>query len=200
MKKNIYVATKVRGIFKTLFSEEFEDFKFSFRETQIYDKKNRNWKKKIISDLGYSKLADLLGLIQRIDVKNITDCDYCWSYNRILKSKKPYIVYLEHPLALFHYRTLRQQFFVGKSKMKKYLSDPNLKAIVFQAKFTEETFDSICEGYKGKKYQIYPLIKDNPYVTETIISERCQKVKLKVLFLAQGSRFFSLLQLIQVHI
>lgn len=98
-----------------LFNSDIDNIKFYYDNDKIYEV---NTKLKIIlSNLVKSRMADHLGIIQRINVKE-NSYDYIFSYNRFLKTKSNYVIYLENPLALVHYSTERNKTFVGKLKLK----------------------------------------------------------------------------------
>lgn len=189
-KNMIFVATKARGIFRCLFSSPVINAEFIYNSRSIYDSRNNSKIYKMLLKIFYSHIFDVFGVIQRIRVKNKV-ADLYWSYNRFLQTDKSYILYVEHPVALYHYRLLRGKSRIGKYKLQKYLNDSNLKAIVFQAKFSAETFEKLCGEYKGIKKQIYPMICKNNYVDKKLIVVRCHAKVMKLLFVAQGSRFVS---------
>lgn len=188
--RKIYVATKVRGIFKMLFSSEDVEAEFCFDNSSLYNTSKHSKFVKILYKIFNSNIADKLGLIQRIRIYG-KNTDYYWSYNRFLKSDKPYILYVEHPIAVYHYRIARGKSLIGSRVVSKALNDKNLKAIVCQAKFTEDTFRKLVGNYDGIITQIYPMLPENLNVNKTIIEKRAFDKKIHILFVAQGSRFIS---------
>ena len=187
---NIVVATKVRGAFKTIFSNEDIKANFICDDDRFYNTKSNSFRSKIISKIGYSFLADLLGIIQRVKISDLK-ADLYFSYNRFLKADKPYILYVEHPVALYHYRLKRGQYLIGRCKIEHYMKDDNLKAIVFQAKFSERTFEKLVGSFEGEKRQIYLIQSSNEYVSLESIEKKCKSDVINLLFVAQGSRFVS---------
>lgn len=187
---NIVVATKVRGAFKAIFNSEDINANFICDEKKFYNTKSNSLRSKITSKLGYSFLADVLGVIQRVKISD-PKADLYFSYNRFLDADKPYILYVEHPVALYHYRLKRGQLFIGRNKISKFLKDENLKAIVFQAKFSERTFEKLVGKFEGNKKQIYLIQLINEYVNIDSIEKKCKDEVLNLLFVAQGSRFVS---------
>ena len=189
-KVKICVATKARGIFKETFSDDKIKADFNL-ESPLYNVNgSNNFIKNIARGVFLSNIGDVLGLFQRISIKN-KECDYYWSYNRFLNCDKPYILYVEHPIALQHYRISRNKYIIGRSRINKCLNDDNLKAIVFQAKFSEKTFEQLIGKYNGIIKQIYPIVPSNKYITGDKIIERCHRKEFRVLFSAQASRFVS---------
>ncbi|EGP4703715.1 glycosyltransferase family 1 protein, partial [Enterococcus faecium] len=83
-------------------------------------------KKIVISKVGRSKLLDWFGYIQVLKNKDNIEADILGSYNRFIETEKPYVIYLENPTALFHYKLERENSYLGKKKIEKYINDPNL--------------------------------------------------------------------------
>lgn len=180
--KRIYVATKVRGFLVNLFESSFEGIEFVWKTSKVYEVNSRLklWIAKIIK----SNMGNHLGIIQRINVKDI-NFSIAFSYNRFLKVKKNYILYLENPTAPFHYCLGRNETLLGKRKIKKYLSDSHLKAIVSISKACHNTnlnFYQIPETVIRK--QIYPLVPSNPYTTTDTIKIKSYRSELKCLYIS----------------
>ena len=190
-KLEICVATKARGIFKETFEDENIDANFNLEAPLFNISKNNDSKiLNLVRKIYLSKVGDIFGLVQIIKI-NGKKCDYYWSYNRFLNCDRPYILYIEHPIAVQHYRIDRNRYFLGKRKIQKCLSNERLKAIVFQAKFSERTFKDLVGNYTGIVKQIYPIVKNNKFVNEQQIIRRCKSEKFVILFSAQASRFVS---------
>lgn len=154
--KTIYVATKARGFLLTLFNYNNSMFKFIYEKENVYETNSR--KKKFISKLVKLPVADHLGVIQRIKLKE-EKAEKVFSYNRFLKLKTEYLIYLENPLALVHYSTNRHKTFLGNLKLKKYFNDPNLKGIVCLSKACYETISKFYDIPSNVIVeQIYPLV------------------------------------------
>lgn len=180
--KKIYVATKARGFLINLFAIDNKEFKFIYDKKKVYETNSKL--KSLISVLAKSTLANYLGLIQRIKI-NEQDADIYFSYNRFLNVRKDYVIYLENPLALVHYSIGRNKTLISKLKLKKYLNDKNIKAIVCLSKACYETvnnFYDIPETIKLK--QIYPLVTKNTMVTKDVIGERCRKKEIQCLYIS----------------
>ena len=188
MRKKIKIATKTRGFWQHLSNYEQKQFELSLEKN--YEIANNN---SFINSIAKSKLFDYLGIIQVISSDNV-DCDFFGSFNRFLDVNKNYFIYVENPTALYHYRTKRGTTFLGRRKIEKCAKNKQLKAIVCMSKACETTFDSLCFNTKNKemlKTTIYPLVPKNKYVTNQIIKERCFQDELKLLYIAQGTRFIS---------
>lgn len=164
-KIKIEVATKSRGFLDVLYNYKFDNFEFINNE-EIFEVPQK--RKKLLYKIFMSKLFDKLGIIQIVNKK--TDYDGLISYNRFLSTNKPYIIILENPTALFHYRLGRNKGIYAKRKIIECINDKNLKAIVCISKACYETFNQIYSiDHSEKLYQIYPLILDttNKNVSKT---------------------------------
>ncbi|QWC22568.1 glycosyltransferase family 4 protein [Bacillus haikouensis] len=180
--KKVYVATKARGFLLNLFNSNHENFKFTYEPNKIYE---TNTKRKILlSKLVKSRIADYCGIIQRINVKNKA-CDVVFSYNRFLKTKSDYIIYLENPLALVHYSTSRGKTLLSKRKLKKYFNDPKLKSIICLSKACYDTLnDFYVIPNSIKVEQIYPLVKPNYLTNRNNIKAKCNQEEIKCLYIS----------------
>ncbi|QSS99782.1 glycosyltransferase family 4 protein [Pontibacillus sp. ALD_SL1] len=180
--KKIYVATKGRGFLKNLFKSELKHHKFIYEENKFHEVNST--KKKMMAKIAKSRIADYLGLIQRIKV-NDESCDIVFSYNRFLKSNKNYVIYLENPLALVHYSTKRNKALISKIKLNKYLNDTKLKAIICMSKACQETirdFYEIPDNVEIK--QIYPLAKANVLTSEESVKLSCREPVIQCLYIS----------------
>lgn len=182
--KKVYVATKSRGFLLNLFSYKNGDFEFIYKENNMYEINSK--KKLLISAIAKSKLADHLGLIQRISVKeNVSDIVF--SYNRFLDSKVDYVIYLENPLALVHYSTKRPKSYISKLKLKKYLEDPHLKSIVCLSKACYETLRSFYDIPQSVAVdQIYPFIPNRDSIKKENIISKCKNTNLNCLYISSN--------------
>lgn len=169
--KTVLVATKGRGFLETFFNNKFDSMKFIYEKNKIYETNSKL--KKRITKIVRSRFADYVGLIQVIDVKNEdSKYNYVFSYNRFLKTNKPYILYVENPLALVHYSTGRPDTVLSKRKLKKFLNDDKLKAIVCMSKACYETFPQIYDLPDKKKLkQIYPFITNENKIKKDFSKE-----------------------------
>ncbi|MEK5026363.1 glycosyltransferase family 4 protein [Paenibacillus sp. FSL M7-1046] len=180
--KRIYVATKARGFLLTLFKTEHENLVFQYKENQLYETNSKA--KHIIAKLVKSKLADHLGLIQRLKVSD-TDSTNVFSYNRFLKSDKDYVVCLENPFALVHYSINRNSTLLSKMKLKKYFQDKHLKAVVCLSKACLNTLDNVYEIPSSvKTTQIYPLIEKNPLTSLENIQSKSHSRDIQCLYIS----------------
>lgn len=188
--KKIYFATRVRGFFVHLFAEPSINAEISYSKNSIYELNNK--KEKIIRILAKLSIFDMLGVIKTVKVKNM-DCDIYGSFNRFLNVDKPYFVYVENPTALYHYRLNRVKSFLGFKKVCKKVNDYNLKYIICMSQACKKTFEKLCCKVENplKLIQIYPLVPENIYINENIIRNRSYDDKIKLLYIAQGIRFFS---------
>lgn len=182
--KKIYVATKIRGFLLELFNDSGVDAKFIWRQGNVYET-NSNLKL-LLGNLVKSGLGDHLGLIQRIKVKNNT-YDIAFSYNRFLNTKKKYIIYLENPTALFHYCLKRNNTYLGRIKIQKYLSDPALHSIICMSNACYKTlshFYAIPNNVNVKR--IYPLVSINPHSSIEVIKLKSARDIIKCLYISSN--------------
>ncbi|MDM5209489.1 glycosyltransferase [Cytobacillus kochii] len=182
--KKVYVATKARGFLEELFNNSNTDVQFVYKQKKIYEINSK--RKLFLSKIVKSKIADYLGIIQRIKV-NKNSSDNIFSYNRFLKSTEDYIIYLENPLALVHYSTNRNKKLMGKIRLKRYFNDPKLKSIVCLSKACYETlhnFYKIPNNIEIK--QIYPYVRQNNLTNKVNIKEKCEKEQINCLYISSN--------------
>ena len=84
--KSIFFATRLRGFFRQLINSNI-NASFHYEESKIYE--TNSLKAKLINAIGRSKIMDYLGIIHII-VCNKTNYDIIGSFNRFIKTKKPY--------------------------------------------------------------------------------------------------------------
>ncbi|USD17466.1 glycosyltransferase family 4 protein [Priestia megaterium] len=181
--KTVYVATKARGFLLELFNSDLEGINFIYDNKQIYETNSK--KKLILSKLARSRIADHLGIIQRIKPNN--EGNIIFSYNKFLNVQKDYVIYLENPLALLNYSTTKGKTLISKVKLKKYLNDPHLKAIVCLSKACYETihnFYSIPQSLKVE--QIYPIVQSNPLTNRGEIKAKCSDDVINCLYISSN--------------
>lgn len=180
--KNIYVATKARGFLLDLFKINNDNITFRYTESKIYETNSK--KKQILSKIVKSRLADHLGIIQRVRFKE-ESCNMAFSYNRFLSSDKDYVIYLENPLALVHYSLNRNKTIISKLKLKKYLNDPYLKGIICLSKACYDTvhrFYDIPDSVRVS--QVYPLVRLNPLTSQESIKGKAHEEEIKCLYIS----------------
>lgn len=182
--KKIYVATNTRGFLLNLFNSSLKNIQFIWDENKVYE---MNTKLKLfLSSIVRSPIGNYLGLIQRVKV-SIDDFDIAFSFNRFLDTKKKYVIYLENPTALFHYCLGRNETFLGKRKIEKYLKDKNLKAIICMSK---ACYDTIKYFYRipneVRIEQIYPFIPKNPFISLDRIREKSYRPNIICLYISSN--------------
>lgn len=179
-------ATKLRGFLRHL-SEHTVDVRFE-NCTDYFEVSD--WKSKVKSKLIRSKIFDYIGLFQVIEICG-EQCDCYGSFNRFLKTDKPYFIYLENPTALYHYCLDRIKYPMGKSRFKKCLHDKKLKYIVCMSDACRDTFVNINMNLPSnvKIKTAYPYIPTNKHISEALIYEKSKRPTLKCLYCVQGKRF-----------
>lgn len=189
-KKLVLFVTQTRGFFNNLFATKFDSIEIRGKRKSY---EVSSIKHKLLSKLVRSKLADWLGVIQRLKVNNIEDVDVIGSFNRFILTEHPYFIYLENQTAFYHYAINRNKTYLGNKKYVSFLKDENLKYIICMSKVCEDKVkENLVKNNVNKKtVNIYPLVPSNPYVTELKIRDRKKNKKLKLLFVVQGSRFIS---------
>lgn len=181
--KRIGVPTSSRGFLKNLFEYPSDDLQFIYSNEQMYEVNKKA--KKILSKIVRSKIGDFIGLIQRIETKQSLDIDCYFSFNRFLKTDKPYVIYVENPLALVHYSTERVETYMGKKRIKELLNDENLKEIICMSKACKETFIRIYDvPERIKLSQIYPLIPDESEIDTNYLSTKSNYERLSCLYVS----------------
>ena len=184
----VYWATKLRGFLKHV-SEYTPDVRFVSKD-QYYEVSSR-WRT-LKSRLVRLKIFNPTGLFQVIKISG-KECDFYGSFNRFLKSDKPYFIYLENPTALYHYALGRIQRGIGKRRFAQCLNDPNLKYIVCMSEACRTTFEQINMPLPEKLpiKTIYPLVPKNANVDEHIIRTKCYQPVLECLYCVQGKSFYT---------
>ena len=190
MLKRIHFATALRGFFKTLLEAKNINASMTSENTGFYEVNSPL--SAFVKSIGRLKIFDYLGFIKIIKAEQ-KDCDVYGSFNRFLSADKPYFIYVENPTALFHYRLNRSKTLLGRRCVRKSLNNDKLKALVCMSKACFDTFDTVCGNVAPhcKKVQIYPLVKDNQIANVDFIKDRSQKHEIKLLYIAQGTRFVS---------
>ncbi|WP_409252138.1 glycosyltransferase family 4 protein [Bacillus sp. SCS-153A] len=182
--KKVYVANKSRGFLTRLFNTKFDNIHFINENRKVYDTKSNL--RIILFEIVKSRLADHLGVIQRIKANN-ENANFAFSYNRFLESDNKYVIYLENPLALVHYSTGRNKTLLGRAKLKKYLNDPNLMSIVCLSKACYETLHSFYEiPSQVNIEQIYPLIESNELVSTEKIHLKSHNSDIQCLYISSN--------------
>lgn len=190
-KLTIQFATRIRGFFKQLIKSKYLDFKIDCAEKKVYETNSKFYKLKV--NLIRSRLADSLGIIQRIKYRNKSGVDIIGSYNRFLETDLPYFIYVENPTALYHYTLNRVKTTLGRKRISKYINDPNLKALIFMSKACKNTFEELVGIIPPKVItrQIYPLAPANNYYRDNSFGEPKSDCSTRFLYISQGVRFFS---------
>lgn len=184
----VYWATKLRGFLRHI-SESVDNIEF-VQGDRFYEISGKfsTLKSKLIR----SRLLDYLGIFQVITVRN-KECDCYGSFNRFLDSDKPYFIYLENPIALYHYSLGRLKYPRGKNRFVECLENPNLKYIVCMSEACRSTFEKINMPLPDSVHMktIYPLVPKNPYVNDELIKQKCYADTLELLYCVQGKRFYT---------
>ena len=182
----VYFATRLRSFFKHLLSSS--DFRHDFIGNETYDLQSKS--RRLLASLAKTYLFDELGYIQRINVRD-KDCDLYGSFNRFLKSDKPYFIYTENPTALYHYRLRRGVSFLGRRRIVSLLNDEQLRAIVFMSRACADSFDNVCAPLRKScmTQVIYPYVPINKSVSCDFIKKRSLNPTFKLLFISQGVSF-----------
>ena len=181
-------ATKLRGFLKHL-SEGLNDVEF-IESSQYYETNKSGYK--ILSNMARLKIFDLFGVSKVVKVSE-TDCDMYGSFNRFLKTDKPYFIYLENPLALYHYSIKRISYSRGKERFENCLNDKNLKGIFCMSNACKNSFEQI-NGKLPKHIifdTIYPFVPNNKNVSPAVIKHKSSQKTIELLYCVQGIRFVS---------
>lgn len=185
--KKIRVIRANRGFWKDLFNANFSDYKFFLNHIQSTEDIKKN-SKKILWKISQLKVLDILGVFQKVKVDSKEEIDMYFSYNRFINTKVPYVVALENPIALVHYRPQRAQSLMGKRNLKRTFGLTNVKAICCLSKACQSAMNYYYEiPNKVAITQIYPYIAD-----EISIEELNNKINSDVLHCLFVSSDFNL--------
>lgn len=174
-------VTNARGFLKDLFLTNDYGFKIVYEEKKVYDSNSRL--KRCISSLVKNPIFDYIGFFQSIHTQIDEDC--ALSYNRFIVSNKPYILLIENPLALVHYSINRPKTFLSKKRIKKYLMDTNLKAIIGVSNACTSTLREFYDiPNRIRVMTIYPYVKVRNNISMKSIEERANKKQLNLLYIS----------------
>ena len=180
----IRVIKANRGFWTDLFEEKFSRFCFVENTVKSFEDSVKN-SKSIFWWLSQRRIFDKIGYFQIIKVQN-SDADMYFSYNRFLDTDRPYILALENPLALVHYRPARARSVLGKKRLRKAFQN-NIKAIVCISEACEKTLSKYFVVPKDLRVvQIYPFIKDR--ISLEKLNKKTEQKPLECLFIS--SMFF----------
>lgn len=185
----IEVASGGRGFLEELYNTEFNNCRF-INEKQMTEKTEKNHK--ILRSIFYSKLFDMIGYIYINKIE--TSKNALITYNRFLKTNKPYYIICENPTALFHYKLNRNNGIYAKKEIKKRIDDENLKAIICISKACYNTFQEVLGIQTNKLVQIYPLIKDQ----RLTLKKSSEDKQLTCLYISSNFELKSGLELLEV--
>ncbi len=190
LRKRILFVTRLRGFFRALCGQQDLTAQFLCSPGQIYEVNSPL--RRIAYRLAHSRLFDRLGVIQVIRCRR-ADADGYASYNRFLHADKPYLLYVENPTALYHYRLQRGRSRLGRRRIERCLADPHLRAILCMSHACRDTFEALCGPIPPhcRIETVYPLVPRNPHCDEEQIAKRCRRPTLRLLYIAQGERFYS---------
>ncbi|HKJ44632.1 MAG TPA: glycosyltransferase family 4 protein [Balneolales bacterium] len=183
----LFAGKYLRGFQKYLIDNPPEGISYSFQNKsgQPFFFETKPWYVKLPLKIWHSTFGDYLGLIFRIIVKHDQNIDAIQTYNRLVRTTGiPYIIYLENPTAHYHYDLRRVKTFLGRKKIKKYIQDDNLKAVICMSDACYRTVDKLIPGFNKTKYRIYPYLPSNANVTEEKIRKRCEEPVLQALFVS----------------
>ena len=184
----IYWATELRSFLQHLDCDnDIAEFEC---EKSAYDVKTP--KQRTLSKIIRWRIWDYFGAFKVIRVYD-KDCDAYASFNRFLRCDKPYFIYLESPVALYHYSINRISHTTGKKRFKRCTADANLKYIICMSKACRDSFERIngVVNSNVKLSVIYPYVPSNVYASAEMIKAKSKNQVIELLYLAQGIRFIS---------
>lgn len=176
----VRVVTTVRGFLRDLF-DYHQNQTFVYDRKQIYESKSSYVRK--LSSLIKLPLFNGLGAFQVLTC-NVAE-NIAFSYNRFLKCNKPYVLYLENPLAPLHYSIGRNKALLSKIRLKKIMQNRNLRYIVCLSKACENTlplYYNITENVAVE--QIYPLVCRRLRIKPDDIKTKSGRKELKCLYIS----------------
>lgn len=182
----IKFVSSVRGFFSHLLEIESDNIQFDLKKNTYEVSSTLH---SLISKCIRGAIGDHLGIIQSINNDEENEGIVLGSFNRFLNTKQNYFIYVENPTAVYHYSLNRPYTYLGNKRFSYLLSDHHLKYMIFMSK------SALCSSNTvwGKevsipKEVIYPLVPKNPFANPKITDST---TKLKLLYVAQGSRFVS---------
>lgn len=183
--KKIQVLRANRGFWNDLFDSNIEGVEFireSIRQTEDISKHSRNF----MWTVSQLKLLDYLGVYQTV-IPHYDEVDAYFSYNRFVKSSKPYILAVENPTALVHYHPKRSRSYLGKYHLRKSWNDSNLKVVVCLSKACQSTMKYYYDIPENLPiHQIYPYVQDS--INEDELEQKVNNNNINCLFIS--SQFY----------
>lgn len=197
-KIEIELGTKMRGFFKHLINIKSNKIMFKVGEEQQFFEIN-NRPNSIIRKVATGKLCDYFGVIQCIK-NNQDNTDIIMSYNRFMKTKKPYFIVLENPTALYHYSLKRNKTYLGKKIISKHLSNKNLKGIVCISDACHSTINNLLGDIPNHVLikTIYPLVPTNKYINEDSLKEKSFSSEFNCLYISSNFELKSGMEILRV--
>ncbi len=186
------VTSNNRGFLTYLFDYLFKDISFSYNKSTIYERKDGKSIKMLIKKLlRYFlsfRICDYLGVFQIIHSRNkVSDVEF--SFNRFVKGKKPYVIYLENPGALLNYHWNRSRYKITKLRLRKQFENPNLKAIICMSNSCKDGLYKIYDIPESLRVEtIFPLITNREDIDEEVIKNRQSNKYIECLFVAEYFR------------
>ena len=175
-------TSNIRGFLKNLFDYSDKDIEFHYQKNDVYEIPGNI--KKMLSRVVQWPIFDKLGVFQILKCSNVSE-DVCFSYNRFLKTNKPYIIFLENPSALVNYCWERPKYKITKLRLKKCFEDKNLKAIVCMSKACYQNLGNLYNIPKTLNVtQNYPLIWDDFEFKQRDIVEKVNRKILECLYIS----------------
>ncbi len=174
-----------RGFWNSLFHADVKNIEFIISEKRQNDNISQN-SKSIMWNLSQWKIWNVLGVYQSVRTES-DFADGFLSYNRFLKTNRPYVLVLESPIALVHYQPKRACSILGKRNLKRSFIDTNLKSIVCLNKACFETIPKYYNIPKSLEIkQIYPYVKDE--ITNTEFEKKINSSVIHCLYIS--SQFY----------
>ena len=180
--KIIKVVTDARGFLVDLFNTKIEDFEFEFSHEDYFEAIGK--KKAFLSTLIKLPIFDYLGVFKVNEVGD-TNADFLFSYNRFIKSKTPYVLYMENPLAPVHYSIARPKTILCKRKLAKLWSADNLLGIRCLSNACRDTLRNYYDIPSSMSVEtIYPLVIPRFTVDRNVIKTKAHDEILKILYVS----------------
>lgn len=191
------VTVNNRGFIRNLFDYKYRDISFVYDQDSMYEIPSVIRKK--MAEVIKWPIFDFLGIfkiIKNLEVKE----DICFSYNRFLKTNKPYVILLENPSALVNYSWDRPKHLLAKKKLNDCFSDPMLKGIVCMSSACYKYLPNLYElPEKLSVYQNYPLIMDDDHYLFGDIKKKFEHSTIKLLFVSADFELKGGRDLLLVH-
>ena len=179
---NIKFIGIARSFLIDLFNCNKEKFNFVYDNNSVRDTNNRL--KVSIYKMIRWQIFDHFAVFPVPEI-NDENYDVILSYNRFVRTKKPYILLIENPMGPVLYSNKRSKTFLGRLRLKRILRSCSLRDIVCMSK---PSFDTMRYFYEIPKnvniHEIPPLVMPRINIDEHSIFEKSKRDTVECLYIS----------------